>query len=230
MPLPVVSLSSLASRVVLAHKLDTRELPRHLHSQMEQYKRQQGAFTLLSTDFVMEGTEGRELSHEDKDYALQSFLDSPEGEVIMKFDVEVAKLGDTKWSITKLGPRTTTVHLQDPVKMIHYNDKGFSRTKYHTTYITYRTCYLNDGKVLAVEKNERCELNGGHVVVQVNTSSYEVDSAGQLTWVLRSEEPGRGLISTLTARGVRTHQLGNCNVFVGNEEFKESVLSKTVVA
>ena len=47
---PVVSLSSLASRVVLAQNLDTRELPKHLHRQMEQYRRMRGDFYLLSVD------------------------------------------------------------------------------------------------------------------------------------------------------------------------------------
>ena len=42
MSLPVVSLSSLASRVVLAQDLDTRELPRHLHKEIEQYRRLRG--------------------------------------------------------------------------------------------------------------------------------------------------------------------------------------------
>ena len=50
MSLPVVSLSSLSSRVVLAQDLDTRELPRHLHRQMEQYRRLRGEWTLLSVD------------------------------------------------------------------------------------------------------------------------------------------------------------------------------------
>ena len=48
--LPVSSLSSLSSRVVLAQDLDTRELPRHLHRQMEQYRRLRGEWTLLSVD------------------------------------------------------------------------------------------------------------------------------------------------------------------------------------
>ena len=42
----VLALSSLASRVVLAQHLDTRELPRHLHRQMEDYRRLQGPFTI----------------------------------------------------------------------------------------------------------------------------------------------------------------------------------------
>ena len=48
MSLPVVSLFSLASRVVLAQDLDTRELPRHLHKEIEQYRRLRGDWTLLS--------------------------------------------------------------------------------------------------------------------------------------------------------------------------------------
>ena len=50
MTLPVVSLASLASKVVLVQHLDTRELPRHLHREMEQYKRLKGDFTFLSVD------------------------------------------------------------------------------------------------------------------------------------------------------------------------------------
>ena len=134
MPLPVVPLSSLASRAVLTHNLDTRELPLHLHRDIEQYKRRQGAFNLLSTDFVIERVDGKEPSQEEREYALDSFLKSPEGEVIMKFDVVVAKQGDNKWSRTKVGPRATTVHLQEPVKIFHKNRS--SKTKRYKTYKT----------------------------------------------------------------------------------------------
>ena len=67
MTLPVVPLSCLASRAVLAHKLDTRDLPLHLHRELEQYKSREGAFNILSTDLKMERMDGRELSHEERD-------------------------------------------------------------------------------------------------------------------------------------------------------------------
>ena len=51
MLLPVVSLSSLASRVVLAQDLDTRELPLHLRREMEDYRRLEGAFTIREVHF-----------------------------------------------------------------------------------------------------------------------------------------------------------------------------------
>ena len=138
----------------------------------------------------------------------------------MKFDVVVAKQGDNKWSITKVGPRTTTVHLQEPVKIFHNN--GISKSMSHTSY---KTNYLNNGKLLVVETEE--QLNNGEVV-EVNSCSYEVDLEGRLTWMEKWEEPLRELVTTFTARGRRAQEFGDCNVFIGDEDFKASILSKGV--
>ena len=70
---PVLSLSSLASRVVLAQHLDTRELPRHLHRQMEDYRRLQGPFTIKGLDFEVQRLDGRrgEVTKEEREAAWQ---------------------------------------------------------------------------------------------------------------------------------------------------------------
>ena len=71
--LSLPSLSSLASRVVLAQHLDTRELPRHLHRQMEDYRRLQGPFTIKGLDLEVQRLDGPrgEVTKEEREAAWQ---------------------------------------------------------------------------------------------------------------------------------------------------------------
>ena len=178
MTLPVVPLSCLASRAVLAHKLDTRDLPLHLHRQLEQYKSREGAFNIMSTDLKMERMDGRELSHEERDYAMENFLTSPQSEAFLKFDVVFSRPGKNNWSITKVGPKTTTIHIRNPVQISQKE-----RISIKENYKIYKTNYLKDGKIIGIEKKTRVESNSGQVeVVGIISSSHEVDSAGRLTW------------------------------------------------
>ena len=61
-----------------------------------------------------------------------------------------------------------------------------------------------------MEKTELVELNKGQVEASiVNTSSFSVNAAGLLTWIHKSQEPLRGLVSTFTTRGARTQGGGH---------------------
>ena len=71
------------------------------------------------------------------------------------------------------------------------------------------------------------ELNRGQVeVVDILTNSYSVDSAGRLIWVERNEKPAKGLVNTITARGRRAHTFGDFNAYIGDEDFRATVMSK----
>ena len=100
MGLPVLSLSSLASRVVLALDLDTKELPLHLHREMEQYKRSWGAFTLLSMDLELERVDGGEVIREQWTKAVTRWAQSDWGKAYTKYGVVFAKLGRSKGRLT----------------------------------------------------------------------------------------------------------------------------------
>ena len=214
--LPVPSLTSLASRAVLTHQLDTRELPLHLHREMEQYRRSWGAFTLLSMDLELERLDGGEVSWEQWKKAATRFVKSDLGEAYTKYGVVFAKLGKSKGSLTKVGPKTTTLHLQNPAEVLHKN--GINRTNTHTTYLAN---YLNNGKVMCVEIKKRAELTQGKMEVEeVNNISFSVDTAGILTRVERLEEPLEGLARVFTTRGLRAQGPGNCAISMGWREWR----------
>ena len=215
MGLPVLSLSSLASRVVFSQDLDTRDLPLHLHREMEQYRRLQGDFTLLSIDFEVKRLDGGEVSKGERGEAVIRFLECAESDDIVSFDVlVVAKLGDNKWSINDVGPGSRSLHMQDPVQVLQKNGKTSTKE-----YNVYKANYLENGKVISVEKTELVELNKGQVeVVIVNTSSFSVDPSGLLMWVHKSKDPLRGLVSTFTTRGARTQGDGHLGP-LGDGEF-----------
>ena len=95
----------------------------------------------------------------------------------------------------------------------------------------YRTNYLKDGRVMFISIKEQAELNQGQVeVVGIIKNSCMVDSAGRLTWVQRHKTTLTGLVKTFTARGVRTEKFGDFNAFIGDEEFRASVLSEGVMS
>lgn len=217
MLLTVQSLASLASGAVLIHQLDTRELPLHLHEQMEQYKRRKGAFTLLSMDLELERMDGGKVSKEEWKNTVRRFDQSDTGRAYMQFGVVFSRLGPSKGSLTKVGPMTTTLHLQDPAEVLHKN--GIDRTKDHNIFIAN---YLENGEVKSMKKMERVELNKGQVEVEeVNTSSCVVDPAGRLTSVERKEEPLVGLVRTFTTRAMRTYQgPGDSALAVGADEWR----------
>ena len=200
----------LASRAVLTHQLDTRELPLHLHREMEQYKRRWGAFTLLSMDLELERLDGGEVSWEQWRMAVTSFVQSDRGTAYNMYGVVHTKPGKNKGTLTKVGPKTTTLHIQNPAVYLHKD--GIHRTATHTTYLSN---YLENGKFMCVEIKERAALNKGELEVEkVSTSSFEVDPAGRLTWVERLEEPLEGLVRTFTTRGSRAQGPGDCAILV----------------
>ena len=114
MPLPLLSLSSLASRVVLAQDLDTRELPLHLHRQVGDYKRLEGAFTLREVVFEVQRMDGGEVSKEEREEAWQFYLRNK----MIATGPETEKMMGTKnkWSVAwGSGQISTTLCLENPV-------------------------------------------------------------------------------------------------------------------
>ena len=214
--LPVQSLASLASRAVLTHQLDTRDLPLQLHQQMEQYRRSCGAFTLLSMDLELERLDGGEVSEEQWKNEVMRFVQSDRGQAYTKYDVVFTKPGKSKGTLTKVGPKTTTLHLQNPAEVLHKN--GIDRTNTHRTLLAN---YLENGKVMCLGIKERAQLNQGQLEVEeVTTVSTVVDPTGRLTRVERLEEPLEGLVRTFTTRGTRAQRPGNTAISVGSQEWR----------
>ena len=100
MSLPVLSLSSMASREVLTEELDTRELPLHLSRELEAYRRLEGIFSLLQVDFGVERIDRGEVSEEDREAAKQFFLESKTGALILGCEPHSVR---SMWSMRTIG-------------------------------------------------------------------------------------------------------------------------------
>ena len=151
MPLPLLSLSSLASRVVLAQDLDTRELPLHLHRQVGDYKRLEGAFTLREVVFEVQRMDGGEVSKEEREEAWQFYLRNK----MIATEPETEKMMGTKnkWSVAwGSGQISTTLCLENPVDIVHDNQVGTYLTKDQHNVNVHRRTYLDKGRV---KKNTR---------------------------------------------------------------------------
>ena len=141
MVLPVLSLSALSSRVVLAQDLDTRGLPLHLHREMEDYRRLEGVFTLLQVDFGLERSDGGEVKAKDREVAKEVLIQTFAGQMILGCDAHV-NYDNNKWSIRQTDKqRSATLHMESPVNLVH--NSLILTNKYNKSY---RSTYLESGK------------------------------------------------------------------------------------
>ena len=217
MVLPVLSLSSLASREVLGQDLDTRELPRHLHREMEDYRRLEGAFSLREVDF--EVARDGAVSQEEREEAWQWFLKSDVGKTMMEFEVVVRRPSENSWSVSWAGEhKDTTLHLKNPVDILH----GIIMRKYHFMaqhYINIHTAnYLENGKVVFMSKFVEHRAKFGMTVFKEETSSFKIDESDWLTMVQRLGKPLQGLTYISTIRAPRAQRRGDREVFFDYKE------------
>ena len=215
---PVLSLSSLASRVVLAQHLDTRELPRHLHKQVEQYRRLEGAFAIRSVDFEVARMGQGEVSQEEREAAWQGYLRSDLGKMMTEFEV-VKRPAENRWSVSWAGDdKTTTIHLKIPIDIVHDN----SMKKYNFKTQNYMTAqyesYLESGKVVMVSKIEEHQPQVGMALVHEEKSIFAIDESDCLKWTKRFEKPDLGLAYTITIRAPRAKTRGDRQIVFKYEE------------
>ena len=93
-------LSSLAAKAVLALDLDTRELPLHLHREMEQYRRIKGEYTVLSVDFQMQRSDKQALFEKESKSGDRMVARGIVGEIIHDAQLERKQLGTDRWTAT----------------------------------------------------------------------------------------------------------------------------------
>ena len=214
MVLPVLSLSSLSARVVLAQDLDTRELPLHLHREMEQYRRLEGVFTLLQVEFGMERIDGGKVTDEDSEFAQQVFLEKTAGKMILSCEVHLDE-EENKLSIRKADKkRSATIHMQSPVNVVH--DNMTVERRYGKRYIS---TYLESGKLIRQQRNVLYYDRTGPKAGQEHTlsttkESFEVSPSGRLTWLQQMEDAG--MLLTFKNTGKRARRWGDFCVFYGD--------------
>ena len=200
MVLPVVSLSSLASRVVLAKDLDTRDLPRHLHRQMEQYRRLRGSFTLLSVDIEVERVDKQAVSEEERKTMVKWFQHSSVGAWVQASSLIMRRNDMDSWTFRRYELSTPVTFFEDPVARLDTiqacKEDGSNGT-------TYKYGYLENGKMLTVGKIEKLLPNMGMTVITSNHGSIEVDETDSMVLVQRVENPPIGLVYTVTVKATR---------------------------
>ena len=219
MALPVLPLSSLASRAVLAHHLDTRDLPLHLHREMEDYRRLEGAFTIRDVHFEVARLGEGEVSQEEREEAWQYFLKRDVAKMMMEFEVVVGRPTENSWSVSWAGEhKNTTLHLKNPADFVHGN-KRWEYNYMAQHYINvYSAQYLENGKVNLVKNIEEHRPKVGMSVINEETSSFKIDQSDCLTMVQRFQRPVRGLAYVATMRAPRAQSRGDREVFFNYED------------
>ena len=219
---PVLSLSSLSARVVVAQDLDTRQLPLHLHREMEQYRRIEGIFTLLQVDFGMQRMDGGEVDEEDREFAHEVFREKIAGQMILSCDPYVDYEDNNTLSMRKSEKeKSATIQMQSSVKLVHNNT--IVKSRYGKRYISR---YLESGKLIRQERNVLMYDCTGPKVGQEHTlstmkESFEVSPTGRLLWLQQFEDAG--MLLTFKNRGKRARTWGDYRVFDGDDEGRKLV-------
>ena len=215
MVLPVLSLSSLSARVVLALDLDTRELPLHLHREMEQYRRIEGVFTLHHVEFGMQRIDGGEVDEEDREFAKAVFEEKIAGQMSCEWSVEYE---DNNTLSMRKGDkeRSATIILQSSIKLVH--DNMIVERRHGKRYIAR---YLESGKLIGQERNVLLydvlgPKAGQEHTVSTMKESFEVSPDGRLLWLQQFEDAD--MLLTFKNRGKRAHAWGEFCAFYGDAE------------
>ena len=204
MALPVVSLSSLAAREVLALGLDTRELPRHLHREMEQYRRlrEDITWTLLSVDFRVERSDKEDMTGEEKKFANQWLKKSADHDMVRSSRMVVKRTGSFRWRGTREAEQSLPIRLwfEDPVATLDLTHGIENRNK----MTVYEYGYLDNGKLFTEEKVVKLEPNDRMTPFSVNHTSLEIDAKGCLVRQVQTiQNTFRELVCTWTMRATR---------------------------
>ena len=214
---PVLSLSSLASLVVLAKDLDTRELPRHLHRQMEDYRRLQGSFTMRGLDFEVQRMDGGEVREVDRAAAWQYFLRRVVGKIMMEFEVEVKMATENSWNVSwpaelqKVANREnrTTVWTLGKLDFVHSNiTREYNFTAQHHINV-HSAKYLENGMIRIVEKIEEHRPENGMTLINEEITSFKIDESDCMFIVQQFRMPLLGLAFISTTKSPRAQDCGD---------------------
>ena len=209
MPLPVLSLFSMASREVLTLHLDTRDLPRHLHKQLEDYRRLEGAFTLREVVMEVQRIDRGKVNEEDREEAWQFYLDSGMGQIMKRV---FRRPTENSWAFGWAGGQgSTTVQLENPVDILHGNIVRKYELKNQHFVNSHRATYLDNGKIFIVARVE--EKMREITLVTEDTITFELDKRDSLTMVQRLESAIPGMALILTTRAPRATSLEGRVVF-----------------
>ena len=136
MSLPVLPLRVLASRAVLAHGFDTRqllELPNPLDREMEAYGRLQGSYRVKSINIEIEKVSGQ-ITGDRAVEIVKEIMATAYGLVLVGQDIVVNRQSEEQWAVIH-GVNVTRYPFVDP-EIFNIDGESF-----------YDTCFPEDGGI-----------------------------------------------------------------------------------
>ena len=222
-------MSSLASRVVLARDLDTRELPLHLHMEMEQYRRMRGDFTLLSVDFQVGRIDEEAMTEEERKYACRWLDKSGAQNVAWDSQLVMKRLGKDRWTAVRPvdGQGSPDHFEEDPTAIMDQIQACRRNFKNMAGVTSYEYSYLENGKVFSVQKVVKIQPKVDMTVLSLSLDSWEIDAMKRLVWVRKLQNTVKGLACTITYTSTRKETRTREHLTERQEICNGSVIDKT---
>ena len=144
------------------------------------------------------------MTEEDRRTMVQWLQHSTVGAYILASSLIIRRNDMDSWTARRYELITPVTFLEDPVARL---DTIKACIEDGSNVTTYMYGYLENGKLLYVEKIEKLLPKIGKTVITSNHGSIDVDDTDSMVWVQKLENPPIGLVYTVTVKATRRVQL-----------------------
>ena len=153
----------------------------------------------------MLGRGNEEVTEKDRKYARGWFDKIYLGNMVRDSGLEMKLNGKNRWTSTKVDGQKIPVNFkEDPVTRLN-NIEAFQQTKQNRPNITLSSYgYLENGKLLTIDKSEQFWPTVGLTTVTTTHSSFEIDDTDCLVEIQKSKNSYIGQTHIVTIRKTRS--------------------------
>ena len=153
----------------------------------------------------MHGSGNEEVTEKDRKYERRWFDKIYLGNMVRDSGLEMKLNGKNRWTSTKVDGQKIPVNFkEDPVTRLN-NIEAFQQTKQKRPNITLSSYgYLENGKLLTIEKMEQFWPSVGLTTVTTTHSSFEIDDTDCLVEIQKSKNSYIGRTHIITIRKTRS--------------------------
>ena len=156
---------------------------------------------LITNYFQVQRSDNEQVSEKQRNYALRFLNKSNLGKRVRDSGLEMKQNGEDRWTATWMDGQGIPVNSKDDPVTDFNQTPSFQRGMPNVTRSGYG--YLENGKLLLVQKTETFWPAVGLITVGLKHSSFEIDETDCFVWVQKFQNLHTGSICIITVRKTR---------------------------
>ena len=159
---------------------------------------------IITHYFQVQRSDQGQVSEKQRTYSRGWLDKSVLGKMVSDCGLEMKVTGVNRWTATRGEGQTNLVFDRvDPANILHEIQACQQDMENRPNLNLYKYGYLENGKLLTVEKLEMFCPNVGLTTLTLNQSSFEIDETDCFVWVQKVQNLHTGLICIITVRQTR---------------------------